>query len=281
MRYSVSHVGNRLGNDIQQFANSILLAKYYSGTVEQRLDHSIVDKFLISFGNDGELVSGKFYAWEPLAHAELGFAGGNELGISREYVYKNMREVCRDYLYPYLKIEHKEPLDDDTLVIHIRGGDVFDHVYDVPFNYVQNPWIYYEKLIEEFSKVIVVAEPEFSSNTTTINQSPILERLQHIYRVEIQSSSVAEDYATLLRAKNLATSGVGTFAISAALCSRNIKNLFVTNLCLTEHLNYNMMIDTDVIVHEMELPGYIPIYQCSWRNDEAQRKFMMEYKLTV
>lgn len=279
MRYSVSHVGNRLGNDIQQFANSILLAKYHNATVEQRLDHSIVDKFLISFGEDGELVSGKFYAWEPLAHAELGFAGGNELGIDREYVYKNMRHVCRDYLYPHLKIEHKPPLDDDTLVIHIRGGDVFDHVYEVPFNYVQNPWVYYERLIEEFSKIIVVAEPEFSSNTSTINQSPILKKLQSIDKVEIQSSSVSEDYSTLLSAKNLATSGVGTFAISAALCSRNIKNLFVTNLCLTEHLNYNMMIDTDIIVHEMELPEYIPVYPCSWKNDEIQRKFMMEYKL--
>jgi len=279
MRYSVSHVGNRLGNDIQQFANSILLAKYHGASVEQRLEHPIVDKFLINFGNDGELVSGKFYAWEPLAHSELGFAGDNELGIPREYVYANMREVCREHLYPHLKIQHKEPLDDDTLVIHIRGGDVFDHVYEVPFNYVQNPWIYYERLLDEFNKIIVVAEPEFSSNTTTINQSPILEKLSSIDRIQIQSASVAEDYATLLSAKNLATSGVGTFAISAALCSRNIKNLFVSNLCLTEHLNYHMIIDTDIIVNEMELPDYIPVYPCSWKNDETQRKLMMEYRL--
>ena len=63
-----------------------------------------------------------------------------------------------------------------------------------------------------------------------------------------------------MSAKNLALSGVGTFAMAAALCSSNIENLFTTDLLLTEHLNYTMLFNTDVEVHVMELgDDYIPV----------------------
>ena len=58
-----------------------------------------------------------------------------------------------------------------------------------------------------------------------------------IDKVKIQSSTVADDFATLMSAKNVALSGVGTFAMAAALCSTQIKNLYTTDLLLTEHLN--------------------------------------------
>jgi hypothetical protein len=48
---------------------------------------------------------------------------------------------------------------------------------------------------------------------------------------------------------------------------------------LTEHLNYTMLYNTDIVVHELELKNYIPVYPCSWKNDKEQRKLMLEYKL--
>ena len=54
-----------------------------------------------------------------------------------------------------------------------------------------------------------------------------------IDKVKIQSSTVADDFATLMSAKNVALSGVGTFAMAAALCSTQIKNLYTTDLLLT------------------------------------------------
>ena len=73
-----------------------------------------------------------------------------------------------------------------------------------------------------------------------------------IDKVKIQSSTVADDFATLMSAKNVALSGVGTFAMAAALCSTQIKNLYTTDLLLTEHLNYTMMYTTDVEIHRNE-----------------------------
>ena len=272
MRYSISHWAGRVGNNIQQTANCLMLAESSKQTFEQNLEHDILGKFEFNFGSDGEYKSGKFANWEQTVHCEKGILeSGNEIGISKEYVYKNIRRICKDYIRPNLKIPDIEPLDDDTLVIHIRGGDIIEREYEKPHNYVQNPLSYYLALIEDFKNVVVVVEPK--------SNNPVVPELQKIKRLKFQSLSVVEDYETLLSAKNLATSGVGTFAVSAALCSHNIKNLFTSNAYLTEHLNYTMMYNTDVVVHELELKDYIPVYPCSWKNNKEQRKLMLEYKL--
>jgi len=272
MRYSVSHWAGRLGNNIQQTANAILLAESRGHTFEQNLEHDIIDKFSVSFGSDGEHVSSKFYNWEPTVHCENGtLEGGNEIGISKEHVYANIRRICKQHILPNLKVPSLKPLDDDTLVVHIRGGDIIEREYEKPHNYVQNPLAYYLALIEDFKNVIMVVEPE--------NNNPVVPELRKIERLKFQSLSVSEDYATLLSARNLATSGVGTFGVSAALCSKYIKNLFTSNAYLTEHINCTMLYNTDVVVQELELNDYIPVYPCSWKNNAEQRKLMLEYKL--
>ena len=273
MRYSASHWAGRLGNNIQQIANAILLAESRGHTFEQNLDHEIINKFTINFGSDGENVFGRFSNWEPTFHCERNeYEGTNEIGVSKEHVHTNIRRICKEYVYPNLKVKHITPFDDDTLVIHIRGGDIIEREYEKPHNYVQNPLSYYLALIDDFKNVIVVVEPN--------SNNPVIPELQKIERLKFQSLSVAEDYATLLATKNLATSGVGTFAVSAALCSHNIKNLFTSNAYLTEHLNCSMLCDTDVTVYEIELKDYIPVYPCSWKNDATQRKLMLEYQLS-
>ena len=99
-----------------------------------------------------------------------------------------------------------------------------------------------------------------------------------IDKVQIQSSTVEDDFATLMSAKNIALSGVGTFAVAAALCSNNIQNLYTTDLLLTEHLNYSMMFNTSINVCVMELENYLPVFPCSWKNSEEQRKFILNYR---
>ena len=49
-------------------------------------------------------------------------------------------------------------------------------------------------------------------------------------------NKIAEDFNILLNAKNLATSGVGTFSIAAALASKNLKNFYYSNLFFLHHL---------------------------------------------
>ena len=54
--------------------------------------------------------------------------------------------------------------------------------------------------------------------------------------------------------------------------------MYIKSIYLIEHLNYNMLDPDEHSVHVMELPDYIPTFPCSWKNDEEQRKFILDYR---
>jgi len=101
--------------------------------------------------------------------------------------------------------------------------------------------------------------------------------LENIEAVTIQSSSVAKDFATLMAAKNIATSGVGTFAVAAALCSKNLKNFYFSDRYMTEHLNPDML--RGVFMHRIALPGYLEVG--GWSNSRETKEAMLQYQLTT
>ena len=177
-----------------------------------------------------------------------------------------MRRVCKTWIYPQLDVQPTE-ISDDTLVIHIRSGDIFDQNVPNPERNVPNPYHFYTTLLESFEKAIVVTEDD--------DYNPIVEQLSYHKKVTIQRGTVAEDFATLLGAKHVANSGVGTFAVAAVLCSQNIENFYCTDVSDTEHLNWKMLVDTDVKVHQMHLPHYL--IPGEWRNTDEQREFILNY----
>jgi hypothetical protein len=271
-RYSVSYWYGRTGNNIQQIANGLILAEKLGKSFEQELEHDLITKFEYNFGKDGIKTKRRFFSWQPLVDcSKSNFYGSNEIGVSKEYIFQNLRRICKEYVRPNLKVPSVGTLDEETLVIHIRGGDIFEHEYKIPTNYVQNPLSFYLTIISKFENTLVVVEPN--------SKNPVLNELQKIPNLKFQSSSPVEDFATLLSAKNLATSGVGTFAIAAAFCSSNIKNLFVTNIYLTEHLNHSILYNSDINITEYQLRNYIPVYPCNWKNSREQRNLMLDYKM--
>ena len=68
----------------------------------------------------------------------------------------------------------------------------------------------------------------------------------------------------------------GAFAVAAALCSQNIEHFYCTDISITEHLNWQMLVGTDVKVHQMHLPHYL--LPGEWRNTDEQREFILSYK---
>ena len=100
--------------------------------------------------------------------------------------------------------------------------------------------------------------------------------MRKIDKVQIQSSTVEEDFSTLMRAKNVASSGTGTFSIAAALCSTNLKNFYCSNLYMKSHLNPEMLMD-HFTVNQMNLNNFLEIN--TWTNNEEQRKFLLTYRI--
>lgn len=257
-KYTINQWYGRLGNNIQQISNSI----YYCAKNKANFycpPHPLINQFSINFGEDKD-ISSRFYFFDtyPIGEKKDFECDSYELNYLR-------REICLKFILPNLKINLKESLPEDTLVIHIRSGDIF--ISNPHRLYVQNPLYFYNNIIKNFEKVLIVSESD--------KNNPIIDKLKENKNVFFQSKSIEEDFSTLLAAKNLATSGVSTFSCAAALCSKEIKNLYCSNIYLTEHLNPSMLYNTHVNIHMHHLKNYIKIGE--WKNTVEQRNFMLNY----
>ena len=258
MTVKLPHWYGRLGNNIQQCAIGTMVAQEAGGTFKQELDHDIIEKYETTFGSSSEEQVSKFFYWE---------GPYREVTLSSGFITRSISQVCKEFVFPHLRVP-RVSVPDDTIVIHIRSGDVFDKGVANPDQYVPNPLDFYRQLLDSFDKALVVTEPD--------EYNPVVEELKRHSKVTVQSLSVAEDFATLMGAKNVASSGVGTFAIAAALCSQNIENFYCSDVSISEHLNYHMLVGTDVKVHVMDLNNYIKPGE--WRNTDEQRQFILDYK---
>jgi hypothetical protein len=128
-------------------------------------------------------------------------------------------EILRKYILPNFKYNNS-PLDNDTLVIHIRSGDIMKegcHGF-----YVQPPFSFYKKVIDEnnFKKIIIVTEPD--------KKNPAIQMLLESYsNISIQSTNLYDDVSCILNAKHLICNSQGTFGHMLALLSPNIKNIHI------------------------------------------------------
>ena len=58
---------------------------------------------------------------------------------------------------------------------------------------------------------------------------------------KVISGTLENDFAILANSKSIATSGIGTFPISACLLNDNLENLYYSNAYLHSHLNPNFI----------------------------------------
>lgn len=256
--HTINQWYGRLGNNIQQISNAIYYChknkiNFYSPP------HEFINQIGIKFGKKTSF-SSRFFFFEK---------HNNDFECEVQEINSKRREICKRFITPSLKMRtpifEQEAYGDDTIVIHIRSGDIFSN--NPHALYVQNPLWYYNKIIEQFDRAIVVTESDFAN--------PVLQEISKNKKVEIRTGSLEEDFEFLMRAKNLATSGVSTFSIAAALCSQKIKTLYCSDIFLTEHLNPTMLYNTDVEVKMINIKNYIKIGE--WKNTSEQRLRMISY----
>ena len=264
MPIKISKWFGRLGNNIQQCAVGILIAKQRNDTF-QNIEHDIIKPISLDFrslknNNFGKVYSNEFFYWNGYIRSP---------NISSYKLYKEIQKICRKYILPRLDIP-KISIPKETLVIHIRSGDVFEDGMSF-YNFIPNPYIYYLKLIDFYDSVLVITEKD--------KRNPVVNKLKKISKVNIQAESIKEDFGALLGAKNLATSGVGTFPIAASLCSENLENLYCSENFEKIAVNYKMISDPGINVYECKLNNYIK--KGSWRSNSEQKKLILEAKVDI
>jgi len=248
----------RTGNNMQMCAVGILIA-IKKKTKFECIGSKIIKPFKLDFGKSLENFSSSFF-WN---------GNSNIPNISSLKIYQEIYIIFQKYITNNIDIPSVK-VPDKTLVIHIRSGDIF-YGKGAHRDYVPNPYIYYLKLIELYDEVLVVTEPD--------ENNPILKKLRENPKVKIQSKSIREDFATLMSAKNLATSGVGTFAIAAAMCSKKLVNFYCSQNILYRHLNYHMISNPKINIYRCELKRYINIGD--WANSRSQRLQIINYKRII
>ena len=158
--------------------------------------------------------------------------------------------------------------NEQTLMIHIRGGDVFKG-NGAHKSYVQPPLAYYKKIIDSRDWYAILVAYENDKN-------PCVDALQEHYserqNILFQSEDLIIDINTLTTAKNLCV-GAGTFGLMLYLMSPNITDLYIPQYALDELPAGNWGIE----VHSEDLPNYIPMG--TWENKPEQRQLMLDYKL--
>ena len=146
MPIKISRWNGRLGNNIQQCAIGILIALSRKDTFESPA-HEIIKPFFLDFGKREESYLTEYFFWNGNKKAP---------NISSNKLYRNINLICSQYILKNLDIP-PITVPRDTLVIHIRSGDIFKN-NQVHKDYVPNPLIYYQKLIQLYNKVLVVTE---------------------------------------------------------------------------------------------------------------------------
>ena len=285
-RFVISRWYGRAGNNIQQLLIIAFHAEAFSGSIfvtQEDLAKGKISDLLLPFTLDfGPLgrpeappVIRRFFHF-----TEHSFRSGNprragfipgvlvrrDSLLSAERVRRNLHRVARHHLRPHLNIIEPKRQAGDRLVLHLRSGDIagLDHP-----TYLVNPLWYYRQLALLHHDVLVVTEPG--------RPHPLLEELRSLFRsVQMTSGTMADDFTLLRSCRQLATSGVGTFAVAAALVSTELECFHCSDLYLSEHLNPAMLNPAYVRVKMIRLPGFV---DC-WRRSQDRITLLREWKPT-
>lgn len=155
-----------------------------------------------------------------------------------------LKPIFKNYTDPKLITEITIKEINNNCVLHLRGGDL---IPPTSLIHLSNPISFYLWLRKFHKSIIVVQEPTWSrfKGCDPKKQgltNPILTKLYNIFEIKkVISGQLENDFAILANSKNIATSGIGTFPISACILNDNLNNIYYSNAFLESHLNPNFI----------------------------------------
>ena len=246
------------GNNLQQIALAIMFSKKYKKNFVLK-KHPIVNDFKLKFSKnvpDFTISSTKSRFFYFGSDELINYKIDPPLDIhDKNYYLDNFSNTFKTYIKPQIIFLKDQQLSENMLVIHIRN-------YEGHPDYAQNPISYYKHLYDKFDEILIVTD-----NPETF----IFTELKKFMKYEIQSSTLENDFNTLFSAKNLASSGVGTFVIAAALMSENLNNFLYSNLFLKRGLN-PLMLSEDINKIQIFFNEFLEFG--SWKDVESVKSFL-------
>jgi hypothetical protein len=243
--FSIRDYYGRLGNNLQQIANGIAYSEIYDKSFSSK-EHSQIK--VIRTGTSKSVFKKKYRFFHYREIGSINRDTPKNTALDYNEINPRMHRIFQEKILPNIKFYKKIDIPNDTLVIHLRSGDIFEKAKY--FDQVQNPLNFYLEVIKNYKNILIVTSQE--------KNNPVLSYLENLpnCNIEIQSKSVNEDFNTLLNARNLCLSGIGTFGVAAALLSTNLKKLYFSNIYLRSHLNPEMVDIKKVDKIEYKIENY-------------------------
>ena len=187
------------------------------------------------------------------------------------------QDIIRDIIRPHF-LQKLPPVaaagPEDDLTIHIRSGDIFSGGSE-PAGYTQPPLSFYTLLISrlwaegEINHVTLVFEDRANPCVDALIHFLVQGNIAH----RLQSASLAEDLAVLLKARRLVF-GYGTFGILVAMLSSAVSTVYCFETLNERDFKEIPSIGSVVVVRD-RAGGYTKAGE--WQNTIAQRMLMLEY----
>jgi len=273
--FTINNYIGGLGNNLQQIALGCMYANLYNKNFYIK-KHFQINEFSIINNKFSNFLhnyrhSSQFYYFDSevdlfLNNPEEDYPLNRK---DQKYYNYNFYDTFQKYIEPNLIKNEDYEFDSETLLIHIRSGDIYSKDKLHPY-YLQNPLVYYENLIKQYKKTIIITGKPFNN--------PVISNLSNKKNLEVISSDIKTDFSLLLGAQNLATSGVGTFAVAAALGSKKLKNFHYSNIFFKHHLNPTMV--KNVVHNQYKFNNYIEL-GTRWTNSEEQKNLMVSKKVQI
>ncbi len=203
-----------------------------------------------------------------------GLLHGNEVTRRLDFAarYHCMQEYVRSL---FAADAPHDALGDQTLVIHVRSGDIFEAEPNA--KYGQPPLSWYQTLIEDsgFREVTIVAQTQISVGA----ENPVLGEIRKRWpRLRIVSETVERDFHTLRHARHLALS-VGTFAVAAAMLNTRLETLHVPRYERMRDENFSDIFppgtDLGFSRYDYAIDGYQGMR--NWANTRQQIDLMLHH----
>lgn len=142
-----------------------------------------------------------------------------------------------EFVNYFHKFLYKIRIPNDSLVIHIRAGDVFKRHFNINFKYGQPPCNYYLDVfrMRNWSQIFLIAED--SSN-------PCVKILSRVISKPFKPHNLTTDLSILINAPNLVLSR-GSFGYAIVLLSKKLQNLYTFNQSSTKIPDHFNCVPTD------------------------------------
>lgn len=239
----------RLGNNIIQVKNAIHIGYFLEDNIIMP-KHNLFNKTVIKLFGSGK---------NEIYTDSDNFFYKNKINVDQTIFTKNINSV-KNILQNLLLINPNQISTSNSVVIHLRGGDIFNNMPH-PL-YLNPPLSYYTNIIDSnnFENIILVSQDM---------KNPCINKLITLYKEKIhfKIDNLNNDINKILSAETVIES-IGTFTDALLFISKNIKTIY------SPSYQFNFFNLKKIYIN---LEDYYK-QNFPWKNTSQQRELMINFK---